>query len=127
MKFFKLIKPGDIILFILIMLSAVLVSFVFFGKTRTADAANTAKTVVITKNGTLYESFDLSENRTVDMGSNVIVTENGYVYMKSADCKNRICVNTGKINSAGQSIVCLPNRIMVKITGKEDSVDAVTK
>ena len=98
-----------------------------FLKTRTADAANTAKTVVITKNGTLYESFDLSENRTVDMGSNVIVTENGYVYMKSADCKNRICVNTGKINSAGQSIVCLPNRIMVKITGKEDSVDAVTK
>ncbi len=61
------------------------------------------------------------------MGSNVIAIKDGCVYMKEADCKNKICVNTGKINSPGQSIVCLPNRIIVEITGKEEGFDAVAK
>ena len=35
--------------------------------------------------------------------------------MVYSDCANQICVNTGAVSLAGESIVCLPNRVMVEI------------
>ncbi|MCR5153554.1 MAG: NusG domain II-containing protein [Lachnospiraceae bacterium] len=61
-------------------------------------------------------------------GSNVLVIEDGYVYVSDASCPDRICVHHRKINKNGQSIVCLPNRFVVKIeNGKEAELDGVTK
>ena len=43
-----------------------------------------------------------------------------------SDCPNQVCVRTGRIGRAGQSIVCLPARISVTIAGEtSDGVDAV--
>ena len=44
------------------------------------------------------------------------------------DCPDKICVRTGFISKVGQSAVCLPNRIVVKITGgngNETGVDGI--
>ncbi|UKI38046.1 MAG: NusG domain II-containing protein [Clostridiales bacterium] len=35
-------------------------------------------------------------------------------------------INGGTINKAGQSLICLPNRFLVKIEGGGDEIDAVT-
>lgn len=64
---------------------------------------------------------------------NVISIQNNSVYMKYSDCKNQVCVNTGKISRTGQIIVCLPNYVIVEIIGSEEgggedeTVDAIAK
>lgn len=52
--------------------------------------------------------------------------ENGDVYCVYSECKDKICVRQGKINSVGQSIVCLPQQIVLVINGDNKEYDAVT-
>ncbi len=44
-----------------------------------------------------------------------LVVSDGYIYIEEADCYDKVCVHTGKINSKYQSIVCLPNKLIVNI------------
>lgn len=73
------------------------------------------KTVVISKNNKVVFEESIKKDKTVDLGTNVAVIENGEVYMKSANCKNQICVHHKKISEKGEIIVCLPNKISVEI------------
>lgn len=41
----------------------------------------------------------------------------------SSDCPDKICVNMGFISKKGQSAVCLPNRLTLRITGGSDEAD----
>ena len=48
--------------------------------------------------------------------------------MTTSDCPTQECVHTGKITRSGQSIVCLPARIVVQLEGgaaADDGVDLV--
>ncbi|MEG2176886.1 MAG: NusG domain II-containing protein [Oscillibacter sp.] len=48
------------------------------------------------------------------------------VWMETADCPTQDCVHTGRISRSGQSVVCLPARFSVQLTGETaDGVDAV--
>lgn len=58
-------------------------------------------------------------------GTNVLVIEGGAAYMKSADCPDRTCVNMGRVRYTGESIVCLPNKITVRVMGS-GGVDLVS-
>lgn len=67
------------------------------------------------------------EIRTADF-INVIQIKDGQVSMKEADCPDQLCIKQGKINKDGQSIICLPHKIVVKVTSdQEDKVDAYAK
>jgi len=57
--------------------------------------------------------------------SNIVCIDKDGVYMKEAHCPDKLCVNQGKIQKNAQSIVCLPNKIIVEIEGKKTDVDAV--
>lgn len=60
-------------------------------------------------------------------GTNILVIENGEAYLSYANCPDHTCVRTGKIKYAGQSIVCLPNRLTVTVKGNaEGGVDLVS-
>lgn len=49
------------------------------------------------------------------------------VRVEYADCPTQDCVHTGTITRAGQSIVCLPGRIIIQLEGaaEEDAPDVV--
>ena len=81
--------------------------------------------VLIYVDNKLYKTVSLSETCEIDVGTNTIAVENGYAYMKSATCPDKICVNTGKINDNSRDIICLPNKVMVKVT-KKSTLDAVS-
>lgn len=81
-------------------------------------------------------SIDGSVIRVVDLGAleemeEEILTAGGYtlqlqlwpdgVEMVFSDCPTQDCVHTGKITRSGQSIVCLPARVIVALTGGGDS------
>ena len=46
-----------------------------------------------------------------------IVMEQGEIWVASSDCPTQDCVHTGHISRSGQSIVCLPARVIVTIEG----------
>lgn len=41
----------------------------------------------------------------------------GAVRVVESDCPNQDCVHTGAVSGAGRSIVCLPARVSIQITG----------
>ena len=58
---------------------------------------------------------------------NVIKIKDGQVYMEAADCPDELCVKQGKISKNGQSIICLPHKVVVRVVSADDSdVDADT-
>ncbi len=87
-------------------------------------------TVIVEQNGQETARYALSEDRTVRIegegGYNLLVIEGGEVYLSEADCPTQLCMKTGKIRYAGQSIVCLPHKLAVRIKGGASGLDAVT-
>ena len=58
---------------------------------------------------------------------NIVSIQNNKVFMKSSDCKNQICVHTGEISQTGETIVCLPNSVIVEIIGSNGGGDGDDK
>lgn len=55
-------------------------------------------------------------------GTNLLVIEDGTARVEEASCPDGVCVHTGRIRRNGQSIVCLPNQVVVEIvSGTENS------
>lgn len=81
--------------------------------------------VVITVDGEFYGSYDLNQDAEIpievgDSVTNVVCISNGYAYMKESKCPDHLCEKQGRIHKEGQSIVCLPNRVVVTIESDED-------
>ena len=79
-----------------------------------------------------YTNLDTNGTFTVrtDLGTNVIEIKDGKVYVSEADCPDKLCVKQGPISKAGETIVCLPHKLVVRITSNdfndEPTYDAVT-
>lgn len=59
---------------------------------------------------------------------NIIEVRPGEIGIIEASCPDGLCIHTGFIHSAGIPITCLPNRLVIKITGDDansQSVDQV--
>lgn len=78
----------------------------------------------VTVNGELVAEYSLFEDGeyVLNGGTNILVISNGKASMKDASCPDGLCVKTGKISRSGERIVCLPNRVMVEIIGKDDGI-----
>lgn len=124
---FSFIRKADIVLFCFLILSAgISAALILF------RLSGPAGDVVITLNGNPYGTYSLEEDRRIEISGenyhNVVLIENGSVRMQSSDCHNQICVNHMPISRSGESIICLPHRIVVRIQGgKEADVDAVAQ
>ena len=60
-------------------------------------------------------------------GSNVLQIKNGKADMVSADCPDQLCVNQKAISKNKESIICLPNKIIVEVDSHQNSqYDAVS-
>ena len=128
----KEIKKGDLILLTLFLLAAA--GIVLTAHTSAAALHPDADTAIveIRVNGEIRGQYPLSKDRVIrvstDYGENEITIEEGEVSVTGSDCANQICVQTGKIHSAQQMIVCLPHRLTVEIissdTDNESDSDA---
>ena len=75
--------------------------------------------------GKLYQKVALAEDTIIDLDHLKVVVKGGEVRVEDADCPDKICERRGAIARSGESIVCLPNRVVVKVTGKSE-VEAIT-
>ena len=53
--------------------------------------------------------------------TNKLSIKDGRVSMTWSDCPGGDCLHSGAISSVGRSIVCLPNRVEVRINGAEEA------
>lgn len=87
---------------------------------------------VISVDGQIVERLPLDSDTSVTMNTedghfNTVTVENGRVRVSEADCPDRICVRQGWIQYAGESIVCLPHKLVVTVHGGEASTDATAQ
>lgn len=80
-------------------------------------------TVLVQVNDKTVARLDLRSDGEVTVnglrGLLVVQTRGGKVRVAEAGCPNRICVRTGWRSKAGDVIVCVPNRMLVRILGDE--------
>ncbi len=61
-----------------------------------------------------------------EAGYNIVTVRDGEVFVIEADCRDQICVEHKKIKKTGETIVCLPHKLVVTVTGAESAdFDAV--
>ncbi len=117
------IKKADIAVIIPIVLAAIcLLMF---------SSSQGSATAVITVDGKDIRHIDLSENKdtyTIDLENGVEIEVSGNsIYFTSSDCKGKDCIACGKLSSAGDTAVCIPNKTIIKLTGKSNGTpDAVS-
>lgn len=65
------------------------------------------------------------------LGEAIVKIQDNGVRVKDSPCPLKICMHQGVINKPGQTIVCVPNRIMIRIMGEKKEVlpqvDAMTE
>ncbi|MBQ9014536.1 MAG: NusG domain II-containing protein [Firmicutes bacterium] len=118
-------RPADIILAVgLIVIGFAMSFFLAFGKD---DGAQ----VTVRTGGELYGVYSLDEDQTVTIkqGSreNEFEIRDGTVRMLHANCHNHDCIQQGSISRTGETIVCLPNKVVLEITGGEEAFDVVAQ
>ena len=146
----QFIRKADIILFIVLVITGLAASAAL---TLSHDEAGSNAKVIIESGGDLYARYPLSEDRTVVVPApkqisvdapaadpdesasaqydyyNVVIISSSKVSVTEASCKNQVCVKHGAISRPGESIVCLPNRLVVRIENDSEEgggYDSVT-
>ena len=89
--------------------------------------------VQVTIDGEVYGTFSLSENQEIPImidgvTTNLLVIKDGKADMTEADCPDMLCVHQRAVSKNNESIVCLPNKVVVQVIGaKESGFDSFAK
>lgn len=78
--------------------------------------------------GQLIREIPLSRDERFSVTSsctNVITVSGGKIAVTDSDCPGKDCVHRGWISGGGESIVCLPNKMEIRLTGA-GTVDVVS-
>lgn len=118
------IKKNDIVLIVIVLCVAVSGLFLYMGFGKEEPGK-----VIVTVDGSVKGTYLLSDTTEVEInGANILLIENGKVKMKEADCPDQICVHHRAISKNRETIVCLPNIVVVEIVSSEESeLDSIAK
>ena len=93
--------------------------------------------VLITVGGQEYGRYPLGQKREVVISlghgeENILVIDEEGFYMKSATCRDQLCVGQGKVTRSnaslrmlGPDIICLPHRVVVTLVTNDVAVDSL--
>jgi hypothetical protein len=87
-------------------------------------------TVTVTVGGALFGEYPLSVDRAVEIKNgeslNLLIIEGGKARVEHASCPDGICVSHKPISRDGESIICLPNEVVVTVRKNiEDAPDII--
>ncbi|MCL2678066.1 MAG: NusG domain II-containing protein [Clostridiales bacterium] len=90
-----------------------------------------AQVKIVGAQGKILGVYALNEDRTIEIDEggcmNIIVISGGQAQMSHANCPNQLCLRQKPIGKTGQSIVCLPNKLLLMIEGGDPSgLDGIT-
>ncbi len=85
------------------------------------NAGSDKHTAEISVDGKIVRTIDLrsAADETFTVGTedayNIITVKDGKIYVSEASCPDKICINHGPLRSELLPIICLPNRLSVKL------------
>ena len=107
---------GDIILISCAFLIALLGAVALF------VLRETGSRVIVSVDGDRHSEYPLSRDIRVVIESgesgdkhNTLVISDGHAYVSEADCPGHDCVDTRPISYEGETIICIPNRVVISI------------
>lgn len=117
------INRRDVILCIVLLLAGAMCFCLF---RILASQGNTAEVYIDDR---LVDTLDLGRDGEyeydTEYGHNTVVVEGGAVRMEEADCPDRVCVAMGAKDRSGETITCLPHRLVIEIhSDRKRDVDA---
>lgn len=122
-------KKKDFILIAII----VIVIIGFLGYTKFKDMNQEVSVVQVYKDNKLYKEvpLDSEEEFTIKDGNHInkVRVHDRGVEVIEANCPDKVCVKTGFITKPSQNIVCIPNKVSIKIVDKntDDKIDAMVE
>lgn len=119
-------KADFIIIAVVLAVAGVLFYFLYFVN---GDAG---KYVQVEVDGKVVDTVELSadyeKQYDFDGNTNTLVIKDGKASVTEANCKDGICVNHMPVSRSGESIICLPHKLVVTVLDDVDSnpeIDAV--
>ena len=126
----KFMKKSDIILIGLLLL----LSLASFGAVTLYSKLSTREPeAVVFLKGKEKGRYSLSDNITLEIPQedgtyNILKIQDGKADMREASCPDKVCVRQHPVSGQGESLVCLPNQVVVEIqNGPEEGLDGSTK
>ena len=118
----KMFAIGDILIAV-ILIAAIILSIVLF-------LQPDGETVNIYSDGKLIGSYPLNEEKEITVyyyggQINTVRISDGKVTVTYSNCPDHTCEFLGPISKVHNKIICVPNKLVVEITGISD-VEAVT-
>lgn len=89
--------------------------------------------VIVYVGGNEHASFSLDENveytvKQENGAYNIFIIKDGKVDMIAASCPDKLCVKDRSIHYSNETIVCLPNNVVLEIAnGQKGDVDIIAK
>ena len=118
---------GDVLVIGFVVMLAILIGVVFWIKTGTEEG----NLVVVYREGEKIQELSLDQNTEIiieNSYTNKLVVKDKKVAIVESDCPGMDCVHSGWISGKGRSLVCLPNRVEIRIEGEVDSeVDFIVR
>lgn len=123
----KIFKKMDYIIIVILIIFSFIPHFIY-SNVASKNSKNLYATIKV--NGNVYTTIDLpvsSEKRlsiSSDHGNNTIIINGNEIKIVDADCKDKLCIEQGNISKIGNTLICLPNELIIEIKGDEyDSSD----
>lgn len=107
-------RRGDLLAILLVALLAAACMIIYIPESSAPGAA------LVLREGELMYELPLDIDAEVEICgeyTNTVTVLDGRVSVTASDCPGEDCVHSGWISSAGRSLVCLPNRVEVRISG----------
>ena len=80
------------------------------------------KIAVVKVGGAIVRELDLSEEKIFAVeaggGKNILKVKGGAVRVVEADCPDKICERRGAIKNLGETIACVPHKILIEVVGE---------
>lgn len=121
-------KKGDMVIIVIV----IILSFTPYGAFYLVNGKDYDKTMAEIKvDGEIYKTINLSENKGKQRftiknhhGENLITVEDNKIKMEDADCPDKVCIKPGFIYKPGQTLVCLPHKVVIEIKGLSADADS---
>ena len=121
-------KKDFILIFVVSLIIAGAFGVNYFVNTKNVDS------IEIYMDNKLYKTYDINDKEEIKIkskeGYNIVKIHDKGVEIIEASCTDKVCIHQGFITKLSESIVCLPNKVHIKITTEdnhESEEDVISK
>ncbi len=105
-------KKTDVIVCVSLLIVSVVLALALLNK-------QNGNKIKVTLDGKVFATYNLKENAEyvikTEHGENTLIIKGNSAHFKNSNCPDKTCENMGEIKELGESIVCLPHRLVVEV------------